>query len=107
MVICLNLLELFKIPLHHRVHELLSYRLHQLQYWVPIARPYNFLFPAPISATLADMDFHLHQPKMVAALNAAPFASARREHNYFHLLSKADNPYERIILLVSENNLAS
>lgn len=91
--------------MNHHVYELLSYRLHQLQYLVPIARPYNFLFPVPISATLADRDFHLHQPKMVVALNVAQFVFAHQEHNYFHLLSKADNPCERIILSVPKNNL--
>lgn len=93
------------IVLHHR--KLLSYRLHQLRCLVPIARPYNFLFPVPISATLGDRDSHLYRPKMVAALNVAPFVFVHREHNYFHLLSKDDNPCERIILSVSENNLSN
>lgn len=83
----------------------LFYLLHQLQYSVPIARPYNFLFPVLISATLVDRDFHLRQPKMVAALNAVLFVFAHQERSYFHLLSKDDNPCERIILSVPENNL--
>lgn len=77
-----------------------SYRRHQLQYLVPIARLYNFLFLVLIAAMLADMDSHLHLPKMVAALNAAPFVFAHQEHNYFHLLSKVGNPYGKIILSV-------
>lgn len=44
---------------------------------------------------------------MVAASNAALFVFARREHSYFHLLSKDDNPCGRIILSVSENNLGN
>lgn len=54
---------------------------------------------------LADRDFRLYQLKMVVALNVAPFVFAHREHNYFHLLSKDDNPCGRIILSVPENNL--
>lgn len=87
------------------MYGLLSYLLLQLRYLVLIARPYNFPFLVPIFATLADRDFHLHQPKMVAALNAAPFVFAHQEHNYFHLLSKDGNPCERITLSVPEKNL--
>lgn len=55
---------------------------------------------------LVDKDFHRRQPRTAAALNAALFASARPERNYYRLLLRAGNPYERIILSVSENYLS-